>query len=230
MRFTPEGSYKIDSARIGVRNPYPATCSLFVWDNNQNGLPAVATPKLKMAYAVMIVSEFEWKWQTIALSSPVICSTDFWVGIWIPENSSTRALSDTILNFSSRMAWRNDYGWAIGVTADGDFRIRAFVSYVGAEETGVLPLKLALDKNFPNPVTEKTTISYTIPQATKISLAIYDITGRNVRTLVNEVQSAGEKEVVWDRKNESGRPVSSGIYFYSLNSVQKSITKTMIVL
>lgn len=226
----------MDSVRIGQRNPYPANCSLFVW-RNLDTLPDVANPTFKMEYAAATCSEMTWIWQTVALPSPIACSTDFWVGIWIPENSSTRALSDASLDFSWRMAWKWDYGWLIARTADGDFKIRAIVSTVGTEET-YPTLKLVLNENYPNPVTDKTTIAYTISQATKVKLEIYDITGRNIKTLVNGIQTAGEKEIVWDRTNNKGEQVASGIYFYSLNmehpamavTKNKSLVKTLIVL
>lgn len=206
-----------------------ATCSLFVWDN-AGSLPAVASPKIKMTYNVN--TQGAGKWIIVNLTSQPQYSTDFWVGIWIPANNrNTLFLTDTLLNNGSRMAWKHaSYAWTLASSSVGDFRIQVVVGTEGIEETELLPIEISLKQNFPNPVAERTTIAYAIPQEMNVKLEIYDITGRNVKTLVNEVQSAGAKEVVWDKKNTDGKPLPSGLYFYTLNAGNRSLAKTLIVL
>lgn len=65
----------------------------------------------------------------------------------------------------------------------------------------------------------------------KVELKIYDVTGRLVRKLVDDVQESGLKQIVWDRKDEKGKPVSSGVYFCKLiiNNLY-SLTRGIVVL
>jgi hypothetical protein len=78
--------------------------------------------------------------------------------------------------------------------------------------------RFMLDQNYPNPFNPMTSITYEIPKPTKVVLKIYDLRGREVRTLVDREQSAGVKAVVWDGRDNSGRPVGSGIYIYRIRS------------
>jgi hypothetical protein len=66
---------------------------------------------------------------------------------------------------------------------------------------------------YPNPFNPQTTIAYNIPQSGMVRVTIYDVTGRVMRRLVNGTKSAGDHTVVWNGRDESGREVSTGIYF-----------------
>ncbi|MCD4698010.1 MAG: T9SS type A sorting domain-containing protein, partial [Bacteroidales bacterium] len=83
---------------------------------------------------------------------------------------------------------------------------------------------------YPNPFNELTVISYTLKVSGRASLKIYDMTGQEVRTLVNKNQSAGKHSVVWDGTTNSGKPVSSGIYFCKLNINKKPVSTKKIML
>jgi hypothetical protein len=85
-------------------------------------------------------------------------------------------------------------------------------------EISHLPRQFRLNQNYPNPFNPITVIEYELPEKTHITLAIYDILGREVRTLVNGAEYAGFKSVVWDGKNSSGKIASAGIYIYVLKA------------
>jgi len=85
-----------------------------------------------------------------------------------------------------------------------------------------LPVATALHQNYPNPFNANTNISYSLVEASNVSLKVYDITGRQVATLVNGHQEAGEHVVSWDASN-----VSSGVYFYKLTAGDYTATKSM---
>jgi hypothetical protein len=85
-------------------------------------------------------------------------------------------------------------------------------------EISHLPRQFRLNQNYPNPFNPITVIEYELPEKTHITLAIYDILGREVRTLVNGAEYAGYKSVVWDGKNSSGKIASAGIYIYVLKA------------
>ena len=87
-----------------------------------------------------------------------------------------------------------------------------------------------LDQNVPNPFNPTTTIRYAIAGDNQVSLAIYDVTGRKVRTLVNERQRADVYRVNWDGINDRGQRVASGVYFYKLAAGKFTQTKKMVLL
>lgn len=70
-----------------------------------------------------------------------------------------------------------------------------------------------LQKNFPNPFRESTSIAYNIEKRTKVDVSVFNTTGRKITTLVNEEKPAGHYETGWNGKNDAGGPVPPGIYF-----------------
>ncbi|MBI4534986.1 MAG: T9SS type A sorting domain-containing protein [Ignavibacteriae bacterium] len=91
------------------------------------------------------------------------------------------------------------------------------VSGVGENGSNV-PTQFALEQNYPNPFNPTTEIRFALAKATKVSLVVYDVLGRKVKTLINDDLHAGEYRVEWNGTNESGRSVASGAYFYQLES------------
>ena len=79
-----------------------------------------------------------------------------------------------------------------------------------------LPVEFRLSPNYPNPFNAETNIRYTLPEEAHVTLRIFNIKGQLVRTLVNEIEQAGFKDVRWLGKDSSGPDVSSGMYFNSL--------------
>ena len=86
-------------------------------------------------------------------------------------------------------------------------------------------------KVYPNPFSQSTVISYHLINSGKVILKVFNMLGREIRTLVNENQLDGSHSVIWDGKNKSGNTVKSGVYFYQLNIDNKLVsTKKMILL
>jgi hypothetical protein len=81
-----------------------------------------------------------------------------------------------------------------------------------------VPYSFALMQNYPNPFNPSTTIRYELPVLSKVTIAIYNVLGQKVRTLVNEIQNAGPQLQVWNSKNDAGNSVASGVYFYRIQS------------
>ena len=89
----------------------------------------------------------------------------------------------------------------------------------------VAPKEFKLEQNFPNPFNPTTTIQYQLPENNKVTLKVYDILGSELKTLVNEEQEAGYKEVKFDASN-----VASGIYIYKLQAGKHVSIKKMMVI
>jgi hypothetical protein len=89
-----------------------------------------------------------------------------------------------------------------------------------------LPAVYALAQNYPNPFNPETTIGYELPEVAHVHLIICDLSGRTIRTLVRAYRQPGRYVVVWDGKDEVGRAVASGIYFYRLEAVERGFVET----
>lgn len=81
-----------------------------------------------------------------------------------------------------------------------------------------LPKTFNLSQNYPNPFNPLTSIKYQLPQATDVSLKIYNIMGQEVKTLVSQHQEPGYYQVTWDGTLRDGQPVASGLYIYQLRA------------
>ena len=94
----------------------------------------------------------------------------------------------------------------------------------------ILPDEYSLEQNYPNPFNPETRIRYAIPEPGHVTLRIYRIDGQLVRTLQDANQSPGRYERIWDGNNEFGNKVSSGVYFYRLQSNSFTQVRKMILL
>jgi agmatine/peptidylarginine deiminase len=92
-----------------------------------------------------------------------------------------------------------------------------------------IPMQFSLSQNYPNPFNPTTTIQYTLKEDCHVSLKIYNISGQEVRTLVNEYQPAGYKATIWDGRNSSEQPVPSGIYLYKIRAADFTEYKKMVL-
>ena len=93
-----------------------------------------------------------------------------------------------------------------------------------------IPNKVVLHQNHPNPFNPVTTLRYDLPEQGFVTITIYDMLGREVRTLVNTTQDAGFKSVIWDATNNYGKPVSAGVYLYQIQAKEFVQTKKMVLL
>jgi hypothetical protein len=124
------------------------------------------------------------------------------------------------LNTTSKIV--NPKRWSIRVIEGS-----AITTGIEAKELRIImPDDYVLEQNFPNPFNPSTTIRFALPIKDRISMKIYDMLGREVRTLADHQEyPAGPSQIVWDGKSNAGQPVSSGTYFYSL--IYGNFKKTM---
>lgn len=90
--------------------------------------------------------------------------------------------------------------------------------------------ELILSQNSPNPFNSRTTIKYNLPESGKISVKIFDIIGREINALINQEQASGEHYVLWNGKDDFGKNVASGIYFYAIAFGNRSLSRKMILI
>jgi len=93
-----------------------------------------------------------------------------------------------------------------------------------------LPLVFSLSQNYPNPFNPSTYLEYSIPIAGRVHLAVYDILGHEIATLVDTYQDPGYKSIIWNGTDKFGNDVSTGMYFYKLRSGDFEKVKKMVLL
>ena len=93
-----------------------------------------------------------------------------------------------------------------------------------------VPDKYGLNSNFPNPFNPVTFITYDLAGDGQVNLSVYNIVGRKVKTLVNKYETAGRKATAWYGVDDSGSPLSAGMYFYRLTAGGKVFTKKMVLM
>jgi len=94
----------------------------------------------------------------------------------------------------------------------------------------LLPDKFALHQNYPNPFNPVTTLRYDLPENSLVNIIIYDLLGRQVKSLINQTQDAGFKSIIWNATNDYGKPVSAGVYLYQIQAGEFVQTKKMVLL
>lgn len=100
----------------------------------------------------------------------------------------------------------------------------------GVADNPSVPNEFLLEQNFPNPFNPATTISYRLPENSRVELSVFNMLGQKVRTLVNATQVSGAYQVKWNGRDDAGNSVSSGIYLYRLKTGTKTQTMKMLFL
>lgn len=98
---------------------------------------------------------------------------------------------------------------------------------VAVGPTPELPQRVDLQQNYPNPFNPSTTIEFTLSEASRVTLTVYDMLGREVTTLADGLLPAGSHEVTWDGTNQAGVSAPSGTYLYRLETGEKTISMLM---
>jgi len=103
--------------------------------------------------------------------------------------------------------------WSENVPTESDAARVVF-----ADEIEPLPETFALHQNYPNPFNPVTTINYDLPEPGRVHIVIYDILGKQVRTLVNGHQDAGYRSIQWNGTSDNGRRAAAGMYIYLIQT------------
>ncbi len=100
----------------------------------------------------------------------------------------------------------------------------------GDADRSKLPISFAVSQNYPNPFNLETTIEYSLPTHSGVYVTVYDIMGKHVTTLKNDIEDAGYHRIIWNGTNCQGVTVASGIYFFRLVADDFYALRKMIVL
>jgi hypothetical protein len=101
---------------------------------------------------------------------------------------------------------------------------------LGVNPINNVPFDFVLNQNYPNPFNNQTRIEFNIQSNKSVELVIYNILGQKIKELFNGIPNVGNNTLFWDGTDEFGNNVSSGIYFYTLKSQEKRLSKKMVLL
>lgn len=142
-----------------------------------------------------------------------------------------RVEKDGLIGYTFLEASSFNFEYWRGNTQIGNEEINVhLINPLDVKEIHETPTEFVLEQNYPNPFNPVTKIVYQIPEASNVKVKVYDILGREIKTLVDEYQSSGSYSVYWDGKNNQNLDMSSGVYFYRLESSSIILTKKMILL
>ena len=150
------------------------------------------------------------------------------------DPESNLILEDESGNQNNGALSGNVWFWAVQT---GNYIWSTGMRYLGFDISNALsvddisiPMEFALHQNYPNPFNPITSIKFDLPNAGNVKLVIYDMMGREVRTLLNNKINAGFQSVKWDATNDFGKPVSAGVYIYQIQADGFIQSKKMILL
>ncbi len=108
--------------------------------------------------------------------------------------------------------------------------IRLTRTALGIGDKGYIPDEFMLSQNYPNPFNPYTTIGFGIPEASQVTLRVYDILGRRVRTLADDTFELGYRRIIWDGRDDVGNLLSGGIYFVEMRAGSFRDVKKVVLL
>ena len=141
----------------------------------------------------------------------------------VSGNQNNGTLSDDVMYWAVQTG---NYLWS----SNGGRFVAIDISNALSVDDISIPMEFALHQNYPNPFNPTTSISYAIPNAGKVTLVIYDMMGREVRTLVDNNMDVGYQSATWDATNNLGNPVGAGVYIYQIQADGFTQSKKMILL
>ena len=155
------------------------------------------------------------------------------------DDSSTYIYSDAVEDtfLTIELEDNSQYFWKVLASDLDNFSIGSNDDQYSSFTVGTLlidseliPVNFALHQNYPNPFNPSTQIKFDLPKDIMVSLTIFDLMGRKIKSLVNSVRPAGFQSVSWDATNDYGERVSAGIYIYTIQAEDYRATKKMILL
>jgi len=231
-KFTPpEYPIKVDTTLLYIRPGTQRFISAIYDASGSGGSPGNLLGKTD---TVPSPSSAGWIALDQTAKDIVVTSGAFFVA-WHQDTTSPPTIgTDSVLPIS-RNAWEFTGVWAPWRESNRDLmiRVKAHKTVVGVESgEGFVGNagRVSFAAVRPNPGRSSATLSFSLPREGKVRLAVYDLKGALVRTLLEEKRSAGNHHIDWDGRDAQGRSVASGVYFYRLEALGMSRTQKGLLL
>ena len=203
-----------------ITGPDYGSIALVFTSTGADGLYGMAT-----AYEIRVhdqlITDLNWNTATLITNSPAP----------LPAGSSENIVIDSLVPgqvyFVGLKVWDGASN-ASSISNISSAEANVNLTLNTGDDDGTLPDNFHLEQNYPNPFNPSTVIAYELPHTTPVTLAVYNIHGQQIKTLVQGVQPSGTHEVIWNGDNDEGARVATGVYFYRLATAGFSETKKMV--
>jgi hypothetical protein len=214
-------TFKLSEGEGILSIDYTRTDSSEQWDNFNftpiGNVDASAHPYINVKIKSTISTQVTFK--------PIYASSDDWLQKDVPGDSTWHYYTFNLTGLSStpisKIYMYLDAGQpnliASGTVQFDDLTIGITPVSIG-DSNHDIPLTYSLGNAYPNPFNPSTNIQFTVLKAEKVKLIVYDVLGRKVKVLFNDIAQAGVNKIIWHGKNDHDIKMSSGIYFYRLET------------
>ena len=204
----------------GLHNAYDATLVRFA---NGNLASIWSTlPNDQYGYRDVFIRHINAQGEALGAGPEVLC------GAWL-EQEHVRA---AVIGNSALVCWDD----ARAGILDSEYFVNSIyatrVNSGGVDSSDPQTPALdapALSQNYPNPFNPETTLSFSLPAGGETHLAVYNLKGQKVKSLVSRILPAGDHSVVWNGRDDQGQPVASGIYYCRLVSAGQTVMRKMVL-
>lgn len=227
-KFTPrnyDGDYKLVGVKFYIDTlPVNSSVLMPIWLDNGD-IPGSQLALLNRTYGYLTEG-----WNTYILPTPrVITQDSFWIGLQALSNSPTYGVDTD--NHGNTIHKIGTADWT--AFTQGNIMLDVIIDHnrdVDAEDNTAPEANNDVKiSNYPNPFNPTTNIKLNLAKKQRVSLSVYNVKGQLVKTLINN-EITESKNILWNGVDNSGQSVSSGIYFYRLNTENKTISKKMLLL
>ncbi len=157
---------------------------------------------------------YKCEWEVISTRGGIAQSAGF---------KALFTIDQAAIGFGTSSSYKAGGGFWYGTKYTG-----GMVGVFESHENTTLP-EFKLRQNYPNPFNPITTIEFSVPQPSQVTVRVFNILGQEVRKLIDEPMSTGTHEVEWDGTDASGQTASTGIYFYRVRIGEHLKTKKMVM-
>ena len=197
-----------DNGGDGQINP-GEDIDLGIWAKNIGGGDAVGVYGLLLEFDPYVTMSAASSWYgTIPNSDSTLSHTDYEFSV------ASNCPDDYVIQFIHYFHDFNDSIW----TEYLEFTVYAPPGVEEYDEPEIMPTTTMLSTVYPNPFSQNIKISYQVSKTSRLNLRVYDVSGRLVRTLKDDMSTPGYYHLMWDGKDDMGRKSSTGIYFVKFNT------------
>ena len=217
----PSGTHKLATARYYL---YDGEAKVMVFYDDEG------RPGSDLVGGLTIDYEEEPGWYDVDLQSwDIRVEGDFYVGIQGIDVVNRCGLGHDFLTGGNGRAcdYTLESGWMENPAYT--YFIRSVILTVPGVKEELTPQVMTILQCSPNPFSQSTAISYALPQASRVTVSIWDASGRRVRTLVDECQAQGSRSIVWDGTDDAGNLLPTGVYFLKLDTNHSTLTRKVVL-
>jgi hypothetical protein len=202
-------------------------------ENGTVNLPLVLSGTVRNVYSIDLTANVDLA--AAKLTNVKANLPDGWQLAWSTDDKAGTirvvALGATPISYEgevARLVFQLDDESAINMTGEAFVNENAAIQ-LGDVNVVEVPTEFALGDNYPNPFNPTTTFTYSLPEASHVTIQVYDVSGRLVQTLVDAQKDAGRYDVKWNGQNNAGSMVASGLYLYRIEASSFTQVKTMML-